>query len=75
MAESSNTTKWIGLWQHKVKHISTDGVNSLCGMINDSKDAAMVLTEEEFTENRVPCQHCSNFFGAVVENRIKELKR
>lgn len=68
------TTKWIGLWAHKVKHIDTGNNGSLCGLL-PGHDKTMIVEEKDFTENRVPCSHCLTTQHRRLMSKSRKIKR
>lgn len=66
--------KWIGLWKHKTKHVGTDTITSLCGML-PGQNRDMVLSEDRFQENRVPCQHCERLLAKHLPTTLRKARQ
>jgi hypothetical protein len=68
--------KWIGLYGSSIKHASTDGVNSLCGLIDDYKKDSMLTSfvRDESISLRSPCHHCALKLPWSLKRKVDDLE-
>lgn len=65
---------WIGLFRRSTKHASSDGVNSICGLVRSPQNAGELVSGDE-VRARAVCRQCALRIPALIRRQIDDISK
>lgn len=65
--------KWFKLFNSRIRHLTTDGINSVCGYIRETNDS--FLLEFDINREAIPCLYCTKKFSKIIIQDTDLVKR
>jgi hypothetical protein len=65
---------WIGLYRRSYKHASSDGHNSVCGLIRFPQNDGEIVMGNKVSERQL-CQHCALRIPALLRRQRHDTEK